>query len=85
MRLASADGRTTVRMLQRPSLFVPLVYLRVCRHMICNAVVYVRRFTRSEWPTAADGAKTFTVGGAAVADWWRDPACTSLFACAAMP
>lgn len=81
----SADGRTTVRMLQRPSLYVPLVYLRGCRNKLCEAVVYVRRFTRSEWPTAADGARTFQDPAVHVAGWWRDPACTSLFACATMP
>ena len=81
----TADGRTTVRMLQRPSLYVPLVYLRGCRNKLCEAVVYVRRFKRSEWPTAADGARTFQDAAAAAAGWWRDPACTSLFACATMP
>jgi hypothetical protein len=81
----TADGRTIVRMLQLPSLYVPLVYLRGCHNMLCEAVVYVRRFTRSEWPTAADGARTFMDATSAVAGWWGDPACTSLFVCAAMP
>ena len=57
--------------------------------MICQTVVYVRHFTRADWPTAADGtrafADTFTDAAAAVAGWWLDPACTSLFACAVMP
>ena len=81
----SADGRTALRMLQRPSLYVPLVYLRSCHNKLCAAVVYMRRFTRAEWPTHADGARTFVDATAALAGWWRDPAATSLFACAAMP
>lgn len=81
----TADGRTTVRMLQRPNLYVPLMYVRSCMHKMCKPVVYVRRFTRSEWPSHAEGARTFTDATAAVAGWWRDPSVTSLFACAAMP